>query len=256
MCVKMAEQEESFVLGAYQPGSDEVNAYFNNDNDLSHYEMLRFYYDKEAQVDESLYGVHIRRYTITVRFKESFKCKDLYARAVIGHQEGNHHSIYLDRSYVLMCGTTYATIERQLEVLKERLFYDTFQEEMGRMCHCIESVVVLDFPLDYERLFKEWAFECDEDNQYSIAVKYSELPVSDSIVVKVGLSIEGFEDIGIEEGESDDDEEEEDFGILLIISREIIIVIVRSDRSDFVKAHGKLQALFTAYRVRDIKEKK
>lgn len=239
----MANQEDSFVLGVYRDGSDKVDVYFNNEKNEADREMLNFYYRQQATDARGLYAVHIWCYTVRVRFKESFQIEALYERGKKGRQEGNLHRIFLYESCVLMCGTTYATLERQLEVLKERLFYDTFQEEMGRLCEGIESVVVLDFELDYERLFKDWIFEHSKHDQYHTLVKYSELPSATSRLVKVVTSIKSFDDITVEE------EEDDDFDVRIMISTKLIVVRVYSDRSNFVKTHSKLCALFNTYRL-------
>jgi hypothetical protein len=262
----MNETEVPFILGPYRAQLQHIDIQFKKDADYALYEMIRMSPEKEdTQAKGKGYTIHIRRYTISVRFRERFDRKEIYERGrnqmtTYGADRGNMHVLDVETNCIVLMGTMYASLDKQLDVIKNYLLYDTFQEETSRKCFMIESIVGLNFEIDRMRLVKDHHFrrvepddEADGEPDYSLHIKYSALPSSSIRLVPVGNCIEQFEDIttsvkpyGTTRNSAVKDEDE-DFDIIVIINASIIAVIVRGDRSHLVKAHTKLHTLFCKY---------
>ena len=261
----MSEAEVPFILGPYQAVSQQIDIHFKKDEDFDKYEMLRLYADledNEAAANKKGYTIHITRYTITVRFREPFQLKEIYERGrnkrvTYGLETGNTHILDVETHCIALIGSIYATLEKELEMIKNHLLYDTFQEEKNRTCFIIQSIVVLNFEIDRLRLLREFGFvrddadEADADADYSLCIKYSALPSSSTKFVPVGDCIQQFEDITTTYkpyGSTRRNQDGEDFEMVLVMNTQMIAVIVRGDRSQLLKAHAKLHTVFCAYR--------
>lgn len=244
----MYDDIAQFVLGEHDTKHSRINIFFKGASIIERESEQVTFHDT---LTDAYNIVEIVQYTVCIDFSERFHTADLYTRAQQGLPDENnhfHHILDLMTGELFMSTKTYASLERQLAILNDQLFTDTFQEELCRECVAIFGLIQTSYSVNYQRLYRQYEFEhTPEDDMYVLSCSFSDLPCLEceleSTVVSVNEEVlaSSFGDISSFPIEDDDDD---DFDLHICIDNEHrILVVVKGDRSDFMKAHSALLRL-------------
>lgn len=236
-----------FVLGEHDKKNPCIDIFFKGiDANQEESEIVTF----EDTKSDAHNIVEIVQYIVCIKFSERFNASDLYDRVQQGLPDENyqfHHTVNPMSGKLYMKNKSYAALERQLAILNDRLFTDTFQEELCRKCFAIYGVIQTSYSVNYQRLYRQYEFQYSADDDMNIlSCSFSDLPCLESELESITVLVDNevlassFDDI------STLPKDDDDFDLYICIDNEYrILVIVKGDRSNFMKAHSALLRLLS-----------